>query len=148
MPATRLLDNNNKIFVNGIEKNDIWTVGLSAPIGTGTLGLSYGKLSIDCRDGSNGDSWGRGTMYTYPLSKRTALYAAYTYFDNDKKLRSCSDTGRRGWYRRDSGESNYTLGTGIRQQSPMHFSCGQSGRKAPVFYGAPDKGALTVGGSP
>jgi hypothetical protein len=32
----------------------------------------------------DGDSWGAGTMYTYPLSKRTAIYAAYSYFSNDK----------------------------------------------------------------
>ncbi len=107
------LDNNNKIFVNGIEKNDIWTVGLSAPIGTGTLGLSYGKLSIDRRDGSNGDSWGWGTMYTYPLSKRTALYAAYTYFDNDKNSVPVQ-TQVAGDGIGAIGESNYTLGTGIR----------------------------------
>ena len=109
------LDNNNKIVYNGIEDNQLWTLGVTAPIGAGTLGLSYGKLEIDRRNVSDGDSWGWGTMYTYPLSKRTAVYAAYTYISNDShslplNTQSAGDIGQIGAV----GETNYTLGAGIR----------------------------------
>jgi len=119
------LDNNNNvatadvtpgyIALSNIKSNNIWTVGLSAPIGPGTLGLSYGKLSMDRRNAPDGDSWGWGTMYTYPLSKRTALYAAYTYFDNDRNSVAVqTQVAGDGTGIGALGESNYTLGTGIR----------------------------------
>ena len=54
-------------------------------------------------------------MYTYPLSKRTALYAAYTYFDNDKNSVAVqTQVAGDGTGIGALGESNYTLGTGIR----------------------------------
>jgi len=120
------LDNNNRGFVGGPEagmypgtfiaaKNDIWTVGLSAPLGNGVLGIGYGKLSVDNRNAADGDSWGWGAMYQYNLSKRTALYAAYTYFDNDSDsapVQTQVAGGGTGIGAR--GESNYTLGAGIR----------------------------------
>ena len=90
------LKNNNSGVVSGAygnpagtaiaAKNHIWTAGLTAPIGPGTLGLSYGQLKLNNSNfvgQADGKTWGWGTMYTYPLSKRTALYAAYTYFNND-----------------------------------------------------------------
>jgi predicted porin len=66
----------------------------------------------------DGDSWGAGTMYTYPLSKRTAIYAAYSYFSNDKysipgqsiAIGTATNTGGIGAL----GESNYALGAGLR----------------------------------
>jgi predicted porin len=122
------LKNNNSGAVSGAygnlagggaiaAKNSIWTAGLSAPIGSGTLGLSYGRLKLD--NGNlgqpDGKTWGWGTMYTYPLSKRTALYAAYTYFNNDQnsiavQTQVAADGGGIGV----AGESNHTFGTGIR----------------------------------
>jgi len=116
------LDNNNQGIVGGLypqttiaAKNDIWTVGLSAPLGNGVVGISYGKLSVDNRNAPDGDSWGWGAMYQYNLSKRTALYAAYSYFDNDRysvPVQTQVAGGGEGIGAR--GESNYTLGAGIR----------------------------------
>jgi predicted porin len=118
------LDNNNQGAVLGGygnvigKKNDIWTVGLSAPVfSNGVVGLSYGKLSVDNRNAADGDSWGWGAMYTHNLSKRTALYVAYTYFDNDRnsvpvqtQVVGGPDSSGIGAL----GENNYTFGTGIR----------------------------------
>lgn len=78
------LDDNNKRLPVRIDSSDLWTLGVNAPVGPGTLGFSYGQLNLDRNVGKDGSSWGAGTMYTYPLSKRTSLYAAYSYFSNDK----------------------------------------------------------------
>jgi len=115
------LDNNNRGVIALpvgcclAKSNDIWTVGLSAPIGNGVVGLSYGKLSVDNRNAPDGDSWGAGAMYQYNLSKRTALYVAYTYINNDKysvpvQTQVAGDGSGIGVL----GESNSTFGTGIR----------------------------------
>lgn len=107
------LDDKNRVGL--IDDNKIWTLGISAPIGNGVLGLSYGKLSLDRKGAPDGDSWGWGAMYQYNLSKRTALYAAYTYFNNDKysipvQTQVAGDGAGIG----AAGETNYTFGTGIR----------------------------------
>ena len=108
------LDNDNRVVYNGIEDNNLWTVGISAPIGaSGTLGLSYGQLAIDRRNSPDGDSWGAGVMYQYNLSKRTALYGMYSYFSNDKYSipgQAIIVPGVVG----APDESNYALGAGIR----------------------------------
>ena len=116
------LDNNNRGAVLGAygnviaDKNDIWTVGLTVPVfSNGLVGLSYGKLSVDNRNAPDGDSWGWGAMYTHNLSKRTALYAAYTYFDNDRNSVAVQTQVAGGGVGIGAlGQSNYTFGTGIR----------------------------------
>jgi predicted porin len=71
-------------------------------------------LSLDNRNTKDGDSWGAGTMYTYPLSKRTALYAAYSYFSNDKYAIAGGAIAVPGNGVGAAGESNYALGAGLR----------------------------------
>ena len=116
------LDNNNRgtiplpVGCCLAKSNDIWTVGLSAPVlSNGLVGISYGRLSVDNRNAPDGDSWGWGAMYQYNLSKRTALYVAYTYLNNDRysvpvQTQVAGDGAGIGAL----GESNYTFGTGIR----------------------------------
>jgi predicted porin len=107
------LDDHNSLGL--INDNNIWTVGLSAPIGNGVVGLSYGKLSVNNRGLPDGESWGAGAMYQYNLSKRTALYVAYTYFNNDKySVPVQTQVAGDGTGIGALGESNYTFGTGIR----------------------------------
>jgi predicted porin len=116
------LDNDNQGAVLNFtntpigKKNDIWTVGLTVPVfSNGLIGLSYGKLSVDNRNAPDGDSWGWGAMYTHNLSKRTALYAAYTYFDNDRTGVAVQTQVANGGVGIGAlGQSNYTFGTGIR----------------------------------
>jgi predicted porin len=62
-------------------------------------------------------SWGAGTMYTYPLSKRTAIYAAYSYFSNNNTASLARLSPSRGANTGGigaPGESNYALGAGLR----------------------------------
>ena len=106
------LDNNANIIAKTIDDSNLWTLGLSAPVGPGTFAVSYGRLSLDRKNLADGDSWGAGTMYTYPLSKRTAVYAAYSYFNNDKYSipgQAIITPGLIG----APGESNYTVGAGL-----------------------------------
>ncbi|MBN8438272.1 MAG: porin [Candidatus Accumulibacter sp.] len=102
------------LVISNIKSNNLWTVGLTAPIGRGTLGIGYGRLSLDNRNLKDGDSWGAGTMYTYPLSKRTALYAAYSYFSNDNYSIPGGAIAVPGNGVGALGESNYALGAGLR----------------------------------
>ena len=103
--------------------SDLWTLGVNAPVGPGTLALSYGSLSLDNTTMKDGSSWGAGTMYSYPLSKRTTLYAAYSYFSNDKyslpmQTQLAPITTPASWASPETGigavgESNYAVGAGI-----------------------------------
>ena len=104
----------SNLVVSNIKSNNLWTVGLTAPIGRGTLGIGYGRLSLNNRNMQDGDSWGAGTMYTYPLSKRTAIYAAYSYFSNDKYAIPGGAIAVPGNGVGALGESNYALGAGLR----------------------------------
>ncbi|MCK9508851.1 MAG: porin [Pigmentiphaga sp.] len=56
------------------DKDNAWTLGVSAPVGPGTVMASYQKASK-----SKVDGWQLG--YHYDLSKRTGLYAYYADFD-------------------------------------------------------------------
>ena len=117
------LENNNSILADhnltvlaggvGIDSSNLWTAGVSAPIGRGTLGLSYGRLVTDRDFVSDGVSWGAGTQYVYPLSKRTSVYGAYSYFNNNSNVllpgQAIAVPGIVGAV----GESNYALGGGI-----------------------------------
>lgn len=108
------LDNkNNLIGAGSVDDSALWTLGVSAPVGPGTAALSYGKATTDRRNASDGESWGAGVMYTYPLSKRTAVYGAYSYFDNNRHVIVPGQTiivpGQIG----AANESNYTLGAGL-----------------------------------
>lgn len=92
---------------------DLWTVGVNAPVGPGTLAFSYGMLSLDNTKQKDGESWGAGTMYTYPLSKRTAVYGAYSYFSNDNHSTVPGQTIIVPGLIGTPGESNYTVGAGL-----------------------------------
>jgi hypothetical protein len=86
------------------------------------------------KNASDGVSWGAGTQYTYPLSKRTAVYAAYSYFSNNNNSPSLAKHNRHAGNRRCHGESNYALGTGITCTASDCQSVRRiNGRLAPVF---------------
>jgi predicted porin len=56
-------------------------VGLSAPVGTGTLLASVMRKNDKTSFNQDARAWGVG--YLYPLSKRTSLYAAYGSVTNE-----------------------------------------------------------------
>jgi len=109
-----LHNNNDGLFYAAVPNNNLWTVGLTAPIGRGTFGIGYGRMTVDNKNIDNGNSWGAGLMYTYPLSKRTALYAAYSYFSNSDTSIPGSSIANPGALIGAPGETNYAIGAGVR----------------------------------
>jgi predicted porin len=63
-----------------VDSNDAM-IGVSAPIGAGTLLASYIRRSDDI--GANRDADQLAIGYTYDLSKRTNLYTSYAYTKNE-----------------------------------------------------------------
>ena len=63
-----------------------WFIGAQAPMGVWTFKTTYGSVSRD-QDGGVGvdgqKAWQWALGATYDLSKRTALYATYSYISND-----------------------------------------------------------------
>jgi predicted porin len=76
-------------------------LGLSAPLGGGTLLASVMRKDEETRFDQDAQAWGVG--YTYPLSKRTSIYTAYGSVDNDNGAgytvanNSESGSGNRGF---------------------------------------------------
>jgi predicted porin len=64
-----------------LTKSKMWSLGLSAPIGKGSLMFEYARIDYrtdnnpNVSDRRNGNSKGWGIAYRYDLSKRTALYS-------------------------------------------------------------------------
>jgi predicted porin len=59
-------------------------VGVSAPVGTGTLRASY--IRSDIKDLDSGVSTQFAVGYTYPMSKRTMLYTSYAHVSNQDNV--------------------------------------------------------------
>lgn len=92
---------------------DIWSLGLKAPVGNGSVRAQYtdaGKLSgVD----KGGDMWAIG--YDHPLSKRTTLYANYADVDNNTgaAYRAASRWGHGESPDVDAGKGNDAFSVGI-----------------------------------
>ncbi len=82
----------NEGFVGGNKSND-WMLGLSAPIGKGTILASYVRRDENNADGVENDAnqWALG--YTYALSKRTNIYTAYAKIGYKKDAKTAYDNG-------------------------------------------------------
>jgi predicted porin len=77
-------DNDQQVVANSITKGksrDL-LVGVSVPFGNHTFIASY--INKDGRSASNWDAHQIGVGYTYALSKRTNLYAAWAGIDNKR----------------------------------------------------------------
>ncbi|MFC4487143.1 porin [Tepidiphilus baoligensis] len=67
----------------------LWQIGLIIPVvGEDTLNLAYGQTKLDGGNAIMGDGGSvkpksLGVAYLHPLSKRTTVYAAYTWIDHD-----------------------------------------------------------------
>lgn len=61
--------------------NRNWLLGLSAPLGTGTVLASYIRNDVKDLDEGVTDQYAIG--YTHPLSKRTNLYTSFSYTKNE-----------------------------------------------------------------
>ena len=77
-------DNDQQIATNGITKGKSrdFLIGVSVPFGNHTFIASY--INKDGRSADNLDASQFGLGYTYALSKRTNLYAAWATIDNKR----------------------------------------------------------------
>jgi predicted porin len=66
----------------GTDKNPNWLIGVSAPVGTGTVLASFVRNDLKGFSGYTSDQYALG--YTHPLSKRTNLYTSTSYVKNDR----------------------------------------------------------------
>jgi predicted porin len=64
-----------------IDDSRIWLIGLTAPVGPGKLIFVYANLKDKINNSADAKHIGLG--YTYPLSKRTDVYASVAKVDND-----------------------------------------------------------------
>ena len=89
--------------------NRVWSLGVSAPVFTnGKVMLGYADLSWDRSGAGSSSSW--ALAYQHSLSKRTTLYTAYTYADNDNNaLNAAGPVGNTKFL----GESNNTFVAGV-----------------------------------
>ena len=71
--------NQQKLNSNPEVKQTNYLIGLTAPVGPGSLKASYGSYD---RKNSNNDSSVLAVGYVYNLSKRTAVYGTYAYLNN------------------------------------------------------------------
>jgi predicted porin len=70
----------NDVQISGVGKSRDLLIGVSVPLGNHTFIASY--INKDGRSASNLDASQFGLGYTYALSKRTNLYAAWASIDN------------------------------------------------------------------
>jgi predicted porin len=64
-------------------KEDIWGIGAEIPVfSRGAIQIGYEKLDNKLSGSEKNDTDGYTLGYTHSLSKRTTLYAVYTYLDN------------------------------------------------------------------
>lgn len=102
------------------EKNDAgmnyrdWLVGVSAPVGPGTVMASY----IRKNDRSSADAGARqyAVGYTYPLSKRTNFYTSYGYISNDAGAGFVVSDASSGGNAVNNGDSSRAFTVGIRHK--------------------------------
>ena len=86
----------NDVQVSGVGKSRDFLIGVSVPLGNHTFIASY--INKDGRSAANLDASQFGLGYTYALSKRTNLYAAWATIDNKRggvlyKVGNNSETG-------------------------------------------------------
>jgi hypothetical protein len=144
-PATRLstttttlhladIDRSNLVTSN-VKSNNLWTVGLTAPIGRGTLGIELWPSVAEQPELCFG--WrqlGCGHPCT-PIRSPSGppSTAAYSYFSNDNNVRPsrASAIAVPGNGVGALGESNYALGAGLTPQLLKSRRSAHQGKWAP-----------------
>jgi predicted porin len=82
-----------------------WMLGVSAPLGSGTVLASYIQHKDKLTDDADAKQWALG--YTYNLSKRTNLYTSYAKINNDANAKIVSAV---------AGGSASTFNVGLRHK--------------------------------
>ncbi|HJV72793.1 MAG TPA: porin [Noviherbaspirillum sp.] len=102
--------------VTSVDSDDMM-IGVSAPIGAGTVLASYTRRSNDIGTNTDSDMWAIG--YTYALSKRTNFYTSYARIKNDAGARQAFGTS-------GFGSTTTTAGAGgvVAGEDPSTFNVG------------------------
>ena len=89
--------------------NRVWSLGVSAPVfANGKVSLGYGDVSWDRSGAGSSSSW--ALAYQHMMSKRTTLYAGYTYAGNDNDTLNAAGPVKNT---RFIGENNNTFVAGV-----------------------------------
>ncbi|MDD2545399.1 MAG: porin [Burkholderiaceae bacterium] len=97
------------IATRGKAKNDSYILGLTAPVGPGTIKASYVHVNQNNIAGNN-DAGLLAVGYVYDLSKRTAVYGTYARVDN----KSGSTLYNNGRATTEAGGNTNGLEVGVR----------------------------------
>ena len=112
----------NKNTVASAIDAKLWSLGISAPVGTALkLGLEYAAIDYDqacskqtvancAANANNGKSSGWGVHAKYDLSKRTFFYASAARFKNDTNTLAASANGAAAGA---LGQSNWAVQSGV-----------------------------------
>ena len=113
-------------------KRDFWGISATAPLGPGVLYAFYGDASDGKGGAADGTRVGGLTKggntgskqyevsYTYPLSKRTSVYAGYVKLDNDRNAAYSFNI------------NGYTIATGC---TVSQSTCGDNGKPEGIVLG-------------
>jgi len=117
-------------------KRDFWGVSATAPIGPGVLYAFYGDASNGKGGAAQGTRVGGLTAgsdtgsqqwevsYTYPLSKRTSVYAGYVKLNNDRNAAYSFNI------------NGYTINTTCTGAGgPVDQNCGSNGKPQGLVFG-------------
>jgi len=117
-------------------KRDLWGVSATAPIGPGVLYAFYADASNGKGGAAQGTRVGGLTAgsdtgskqwelsYTYPLSKRTSVYAGYVKLDNDRNAAYSFNI------------NGYTINTTCTGAGgPVDQNCGSNGKPSGLVFG-------------
>lgn len=93
-----------------------WLVGVSAPLGAGTLMASY--INKDDRSGAAVSSGAKqyAIGYSHPLSKRTNVYVSYGHIGNDAGGNWIVGDASSGGNAVNNGDSSSAVAVGIRHR--------------------------------
>lgn len=90
-------------------KSTFWSVGAAVPVGAGYIPVSYNSIKTNNAAGSNANQFGIG--YVHNLSKRTAIYTAYSKLSN-KAGAAYGFSGGNGGFASALGTATNNGGTG------------------------------------
>ena len=123
-------------LAGGDIKRDFWGISATAPIGPGAAFFFYGNAANGKGSAGDGQRIGGVTKgpqtksqqweatYTYPLSKRTQVYAGYVKLQNDRNAAYSFNI------------NSYTIGTNCNGSgSAADLACGSNGKPGGLVLG-------------
>ena len=85
-------------------------VGLTVPVGAGTIKASYGKVDTDLSTTASAGATQVAVGYVYDLSKRTAVYGHYSKISNDSGVKFAASGSGPTFSGTGQGSTGFELG--------------------------------------